>query len=54
MNKQTPPHLQAVLDKRDAFLKKCGCDRDPAEFLVECKKKAEKAGDDNALIHAAT
>ena len=52
MTKQLPSHLQAIFDKRDAFFKKCGCDQDPAEFLIECKKKAEKAGDDDALIHA--
>jgi len=52
MNKQLPSHLQAILDKRAAFFKGCGCDQEPAEFLIECKKKAEKAGDDNALIHA--
>lgn len=52
MTKQLPPHLQAIFDKRNAFFKECGYDRDPAEFLVECHKKAKEAGDDNALIHA--
>lgn len=52
MAKQLPPHLQAIFDKRDTLLKECGCDQEPAEFLIECKKKAETAGDDNALIHA--
>jgi len=48
-----PAHLQTIFDKRDAFFKKCGCDKDPAEFLIECKRKADANGDDNALIHAA-
>lgn len=52
MNNKLPAHLQAIFDKREAFFKECGCDKDPAEFLIECKKKAEKAGDDNAIIHA--
>ena len=52
MNKQLPPHLQKILDKRDEMFKACGVDQDPAEFLIQCKKDAEKRGDDNALIHA--
>ena len=52
MTKQLPPHLQAIFDKRAAFFKKCGCDQEPAEFLIECQKKANARGDDNALIHA--
>lgn len=49
---QTPPHLQKLFDKKDAELKAMGIDQDPSDFLVECFRKAEKAGDDNALIHA--
>lgn len=52
MTNQLPEHLQEIFDKREAFLKECGCYQEPAEFLIECKKKAETAGDDNALIHA--
>ena len=52
MTKQLPPHLQALFEKRDATFKECGVDKDPAEFLIECKRKADEAGNDNALIHA--
>lgn len=52
MSKQLPPHLQAIFDKRNKFLNDCGCNQDPAEFLIKCKEKSEKSGNDNALIHA--
>ena len=53
MTNQLPPHLQALFEKRDEIFKECGAGKDPAEFLIECKRKAEEAGDDDALIHAA-
>lgn len=53
MNKQLPKHLQELFDKREAALKECGFNQEPAEFLIECKRKADERGDDNALIHAA-
>lgn len=46
-----PKHLQAVLDKRDQKFKSLGLNKSPSDFLVECARKAEKNGDDNALIH---
>ena len=52
MNKQLPPHLQAIFDKRNAFFKKCGCERDPAEDIIEALNKAKKVGDDDSLTHA--
>jgi hypothetical protein len=51
MSKQLPEHLQKILDKEEKKWKEFGLDQSPADFLAECHKKAEKAGDDNALIH---
>jgi len=51
-DKKLPAHLQKVLDKRDQKFKVLGLKKAPSDFLAECHKKAEKAGDKNALIHS--
>lgn len=46
--KKLPEHLQAVIDKKKSESEKLGLDID---WAVKALRAAEKAGDDDALIH---
>ena len=44
-----PPHLIAVIEKKEKKMKELGLD---PEWHIKALKAAEARGDDNALIHA--